>query len=104
MTARKYKHEDGTGLKRQARTWAAMTPEELADWIAANLYGAAYEPLISSGVNMEWYSPRTLEEAEAERVAEERAKERTEKWERETYARLHEKYGTVEAPKEGFNW
>jgi hypothetical protein len=51
-----------------------------------------FEPIISPGVFLGWYSPKTLEEAYADEEHATATKVRQDQWERETYERLREKF------------
>jgi len=90
-------------LLRGARSQKEMTPIQFIDWLN-EVIGDGTETVISPGVYVSWYSPKTPEEQDADAVFAQAKAERTEKWERETYARLYAKYGHIEAPEEGFNW
>jgi hypothetical protein len=92
MSARKYRHADGIGFKRMARTHEALTPAELATWITEQIKDDAYEVLVSAGVYVEWYSPMTEEEREEDDKRKARIEASTERYERETYERLREKF------------
>lgn len=104
MSDRKFRHEDGVSMKRGARSQQEMTPMEFMNWLNEVISADGTDPLISPGVYIDWYSPKTPEEEAADLMYEQQKAERTEKWERETYARLYAKYGHIEAPEEGFNW
>lgn len=97
MNERKIRHSDGVGRKRYASTHEPMTPDDLMTWILTSIPGDGYDVLVSPGVYVTWYSPLTPEEAEheAQSIAHQQAV--TDKWERETYARLHEKFGKESA-------
>jgi hypothetical protein len=91
MSDRKFRHEDGAQFKRLASTREEMTPNLLMDWLIETV-GTGTEPIISPGVHVDWYSPKTEEEIADDIKYEAARKERTEKWERETYERLREIY------------
>jgi hypothetical protein len=93
MSSRKYRHPDGIGHKRSARTTEPMAPADVFAWVTETLGDDAYEALMPRGTEIEWYSRMTPEElAEHDRHTLASAA-RLEKWERETYERLREKYG-----------
>jgi hypothetical protein len=93
MSSRKYRHEDGIGHKRSERTTEPMSPAEVFAWVRETLGRDAYEAQMPRGTEIEWYSPMTPEEIAKHEEYAEAARARTERWERETYERLHEKYG-----------
>jgi len=92
MTERKYRHPDGVGRKRFASTHEPMTPDDLMTWLLMTIPGDGYDVQVSPGVYLTWYSPLTVDEAEKEAIAVARQKEATDKWERETYEGLREKF------------
>jgi hypothetical protein len=92
MNERKYRHADGTGRKRYAKTDEAMAPDDLLTWMLGKIPGDGYEPLVSPGVYVTWYSPLTAEEEEQEAQSIAHQQAVTDKWERETYERLREKF------------
>ena len=98
---RKFRHENGLWWLRSARTHEQMTPGEFAAWVDEQTAGG-YEPIISSGVFVGWYSPKTDEETAADDAFAVAHKERTDKWERDTFARLSEKFA-AETSDEGRN-
>jgi hypothetical protein len=93
MNERKYRHPDGIGRKRSISTREYMTTDDLLMWFVTEVPADAYEVLVSPGVYVTWYSHPTEAEAAKEAAALAEQEEHKEKWERETYARLHEKYG-----------
>jgi hypothetical protein len=97
---RKYRHPDSTGLKRYARSTEEMTPQETADWLLSVAGDDGYEAVVSAGIYVDWYSPMSPEELKDREEYEAAQIARTEKWERETYAKLYAKYGPV--PGKGF--
>jgi hypothetical protein len=92
MSARKYRHEDGSGLKRMARSNESLTPNELMTWIAERIGDDAYEVFVSQGVYVEWYSPMTEEERKLDEERKAAQAASVERYEREAYARLREKF------------
>ena len=92
MSARKFRHEDGTGRKRSARTREAMDADSAIAWVREQIGTDGYEAMMPRGTEVEWYSPITPEEAEAEARHAAAATARTEEWERETYERLRAKF------------
>jgi hypothetical protein len=94
MTVRKYRMIAESGehlLKRSAVLPRAIPASEVPAWVAQAV-GDGREALLSAGANLEWYSPETDEERERREAHERASAERTERWEREVYARLRAKF------------
>ena len=92
MSARKYRHEDGTGRKRLARTSEPMDFPDAVAWLRDQVGLDGYEAMMPRGTEVEFYSHVTPEEEAIDAAWAKANAARTEKWERETYDRLRAKF------------
>ena len=91
MSARPYRHADGSGRKRYVVRPEALSSQASPRW-AANQVGDGHDAEVSRGAFVEWYTPATDSERAQEEASLRAQGERTEAWERETYERLRAKF------------